>query len=500
MKKRGCTFAAALGVFLLAAAPSSVYAAPTFPQEVSIGGQSLGGMTQDEADATVTNHVDALMNLPVTINVKDNSNTTTAGELGLSWSNRDVVEKTAKKYTTGNLASQFVARADAKKNPENLELSLATDPQKLETFVQESCKDTLTAPKDATIRRENGAFVITESEDGTSVDLEETKKALDTQLTGAFPGRDQNADAVVVDANVITQKARITTEDLATIQDVLGTYTTDFATSGAARSTNLKVGAEKINGTVLMPGEEFSGYVWLAPFTIANGYRSAAAYENGQVVDSIGGGVCQISTTLYNAVLGAELEVTQRQNHSMIVTYVPPSQDAAIAGTYKDLKFQNNYTTPLYIEGYTEGKKLTFTIYGKETRPANRKVEYLSETIGRTGPGAPKEIVDNSLAPGARVRTQSAHIGLKSRLWKIVTVDGAETERTLLYTDSYNASKAIYRVGSATAPAVAPGVQETAAQTQEATLEPETTSPTEADKPTGESGGPGVASPGEASR
>ena len=89
------------------------------------------------------------------------------------------------------------------------------------------------------------------------------------------------------------------------------------------------------------------------------------------MVDSIGGGVCQISTTLYNAALRAELEITQRQNHSMIVTYVKPSEDAAIAGTYKDLKITNNYQTPIYVEGLTEGRTLTFTIYGQETRPEN---------------------------------------------------------------------------------------------------------------------------------
>ena len=154
-------------------------------------------------------------------------------------------------------------------------------------------------------------------------------------------------------------------------------------------------------------------------------------------MDSIGGGVCQIATTLYNTALQAELEITQRQNHSMIVTYVKPSMDAAIAGTYKDIKITNNYSTPIYVEGYTENKKLTFTIYGKETRPANRTVEYVSETLGTTSPGEPQLIVDNSLAPGARVRVQSSHTGLRSRLWKVVTVDGVETERTLLHTDSY---------------------------------------------------------------
>ena len=138
-----------------------------------------------------------------------------------------------------------------------------------------------------------------------------------------------------------------------------------------------------------MPGEVLSGYECLQPFTSANGYKGAASYANGQVVDSIGGGVCQVSTTLYNAALQAELEIVERQNHSMIVTYVEPSMDAAIAGTVKDLKIRNNYSTPIYVEGYTENKQITFTIYGKETRPANRKVEYVSETLGRTSPGDP---------------------------------------------------------------------------------------------------------------
>jgi hypothetical protein len=236
---------------------------------------------------------------------------------------------------------------------------------------------------------------------------------------------------------------------LSTISDVLGTCSTDFSSSGAARSGNLKNGASKIDGRVLMPGETLSGYECMHPFTTENGYYTAAAYENGQVVDSVGGGVCQIATTLYNAALQAELEITQRQNHSMIVTYVKPSMDAAIAGTYKDIKITNNYSTPIYVEGGVSGKTLTFTIYGKESRPANRTVEYVSETLSTTDPGAPTERVDNSLAPGTRKQVQSAHIGRKSRLWKVVTVDGVETERTLLNEDTYNPAKAIVLVGPA---------------------------------------------------
>ena len=139
----------------------------------------------------------------------------------------------------------------------------------------------------------------------------------------------------------------------------------------------------------------------------------------------------------------------------MIVTYVKPSMDAAIAGTFKDIKITNPYETPVYVEGYTSGKKLTFTIYGKESRPANRTIKYVSETLSVTDPGAPTEQPDPTLPPGTRKQVQSAHKGMKSRLWKYVYVDGVEKEKTLLHTDTYNASKAIVKVGPAL-PAAAP--------------------------------------------
>ena len=99
-----------------------------------------------------------------------------------------------------------------------------------------------------------------------------------------------------------------TAEDLAKVKDVLGTFTTSFSTSGGSRSANVSNGCSLINGTTLYPGEEFSTYEAVAPFSQANGYYMAGSYLNGQVVDSLGGGICQVSTTLYNDVLLSELK------------------------------------------------------------------------------------------------------------------------------------------------------------------------------------------------
>ena len=474
--------AAAFGMVLLAAMPPMISWAQTLPEGVYVGKQSLGGMTEEEARAKVQEYVDGLAGQTIILDVDGTEIETTAGELGFHWANTDAVQVVSDRFQYGSLVQQYMAQADVKQAPVEVDVQTQVDDQLVTAFVNDRCRDLTVAPRDASIIRENGAFQVTPSVTGRIVDIGATEEAMNQAMTA-----ENLEEPLKITAVVAVQEPAVKTEDLETIQDVLGTFTTDFSSSGSARSTNLAVGAAKINGRVVMPGQTLSGYECLQPFTRENGYKSAAAYENGQVVDSIGGGVCQIATTLYNTALQAELEITQRQNHSMIVTYVKPSMDAAIAGTYKDIKITNNYSTPIYVEGYTENKKLTFTIYGKETRPANRTVEYVSETLGTTSPGEPQLIVDNSLAPGARVRVQSSHTGLRSRLWKVVTVDGVETERTLLHTDSYNASKAIYRVGPTpvsapveTAPAPTDAVQPTEPQVIE-----------------GVNGGPGVTAPAQ---
>jgi hypothetical protein len=210
-------------------------------------------------------------------------------------------------------------------------------------------------------------------------------------------------------------------------------------------------GARLINGTTLYPGEEFSAYEAVSPFSEANGYYMAGSYLNGQVVDSLGGGICQVSTTLYNAVLLSELEVTERYNHSMIVTYVDPSADAAISeSSGKDFKFVNNTEYPIYIEGSTTpDKHITFTIYGVETRPSTHQVEYVSEVLETNVPDT-EVIYTNASLPVGYCSVQSAHIGYKARLWKVTKENGVEVSREQVNSSTYMKSPRSATVGVAT--------------------------------------------------
>lgn len=473
MKKAMWIASMAAAVSLAVLAPLPVHAENTIPDGIHAGPLDLSGMTAEEAEAQVSEYVNSRLSGDITLVVDGNEVTAGAEELGLSWSNQDAVDEAIDgTEIRGNLVKRYLKKKELEKNPVEISLELTADQEKIAAFVNEKCASYVTQAKNATITKTDGQFVITPAETGKTVDIEATIRALSEALS------DAEQETIKVSAVITEQEPEITEEDLSSIQDVLGTFSTDFSSSSNSRATNLKVGAGKINGHVLMPGEVLSGYECMHPFTVENGYRAATAYENGRSVDSIGGGVCQISTTLYNAALLAELDIVQRQNHSMTVAYVKPSMDAAIAGTYKDLKIKNPYDTPIYVEGYTSGRTLTFTIYGKETRPANRTISFESETLQRIDPGAPTEQVDASLAPGQRVKVQSSHTGLKSRLYKCVYIDGELQERTLLHNDTYNASKAIYRVGPAV-PAAAEPTETQPAETAPAETQPAETAPAE---------------------
>ena len=213
------------------------------------------------------------------------------------------------------------------------------------------------------------------------------------------------------------------------------------------RIQNLKTGVEKLSNIVLMPGEVLSVEERTKPYTPENGYVMGGSYEGGRVVESYGGGLCQVSTTLYNAVIYAELEIVERYPHSMIVDYVSPSRDAAVAEGYLDFKFKNNYDTPIYIAGgIDETNQLYFKIYGKDTREEGRTVEYESEILSTEEPGVTYE-ANSDLPLGSIQPVSSAHMGTEAMLWKVVYQNGEEVSREAFNNSSYQAADTISAVG-----------------------------------------------------
>lgn len=348
---------------------------------MTIQGMSVGGMTQEEAKAKVQEYVDKVSQETVTLQVKKKESTFALSDIDLKCTNMDVVEKAYDFGKTGNVFKRVIEVRKLEKEGMDFPLTFSVDKAETRKVVKKKAKKFLAKKKDATITRKDGKFVITKQVDGVDIDFE----ANADKLTEVFSKKDWDHKSVVFPMDYTLDKAKHTKKELSAIKDVLGTFTTSYAGSASGRCANVENGASLINGTLLYPGDSFSVYSKVAPFTADNGYHLAGSYSNGQTVQTYGGGICQVSTTLYNAVLRAELNVTERSNHSMTVHYVPLSADAAISGTDKDLKFTNNLDHPVYIQGVAGGSSITFTIYGKEYRASNRKVEYVSETVSTRG-------------------------------------------------------------------------------------------------------------------
>lgn len=409
---------------------------------------SLGGQSEEQAVSSVEAYVAALQEKQITLrSVNENEVVVTAKDLGLVWSNPEIIDEAVEIGKSGNIVHRYKEIKDLEHESVVLPLHFDFDQSLISQILAEQCAVFNVEAVDATLTRQDDAFVVQEGQTGCVVDEQDSLNLIYQYLVTEW-----NKDNCSIELTVATEEPKGTREELSKVKDVLGSFSTSFATSSKDRSANVSNGCYLINGTTLYPGDEFSVYDAVAPFTSENGYYMAGAYLNGQVVDSIGGGICQVSTTLYNAVLLAELDITERHNHSMIVSYVDPSADAAISESAgKDFRFSNTSEYPVYIEGYTtDEKQIFFTIYGVETRSPSRVVTYESEVVSKKYPET-ETIYADGAQPVGYVSVQSAHIGYKANLWKVVTENGEEVSREMVNSSSYAMSPRSAIVGVATA-------------------------------------------------
>jgi vancomycin resistance protein YoaR len=295
----------------------------------------------------------------------------------------------------------------------------------------------------ASVTRKKGEFVYTDHIVGSKVNVEQTTLLIKEAINN------WNRQDIIVNAVLEDELPIYTKEILEKCNTVLGTYSTEFTDSAEGRAANLANGARLINNAVIYPGEVFSSYEYLTPFTAKNGYYVAGAYLQGKIIDSVGGGACQVTTTLYNAILASELEVVERQPHSMTISYVDLSRDAAIAGTYKDFKFKNNTDVPILVEATTVGRKITFKIWGNETRDTkDRRIEYVTVVLSETPPPADVITKDKTQLTTYKKVTQSAHTGYKAELYKVIYENDVEVSRTLVNKSNYSAAPRYITVGT----------------------------------------------------
>lgn len=247
-------------------------------------------------------------------------------------------------------------------------------------------------------------YVVYPHENG--VDLDISLEKVKTMLSS------ENKEEYIIPLKYTTPE--ITTNMIGTeaFPHLLSSFSTKYNSRDKDRTTNLVLSAGKINGTVIMPGETFSYNTVVGKRTIEAGYKNAAIYENGQVVDGLGGGICQISTTLYNAALYANLEITERRNHQFVPSYVNAGRDVTVVYGTTDFKFKNNRNYPIKILCSVSGGIAKFEIYG-----LREETEY--------------EVVLSSKI------VSSTSTSLKSETYKTLKLNGETISSEIINKDTY---------------------------------------------------------------
>lgn len=397
----------------------------TFPQGLRIGGKDLSGKTLAEAlDICRAATQEELTNMEITVRFRDDTVSLSGGDFAA----KDVYELTLPRLLAGDA-------------PQDLALSYVTDlsaggRQKL----QEAARAAYVEGQEATIVGfEDGEFVFSESQPGSRVDMLTTLRSV-RQLLSQKQGGAIQASFVEVDPSV-------TQEELKQRFGQLSSYTT-VSTNTANGNSNMALALSKVNGTVLQPGQVFSYNGTLGDSTNPDyGWKTAGGLMGNVSVQVYGGGICQGSTTLYNAALLAGMEIVERDCHSTPSTYCPIGLDATVDYGNIDFKFRNPLADPVYISSWMDGTTLYVEFYGVQPKDWD-EIRVGSEQTGSTPP--PNTVsfrVDNKLASGEYVRVLSGRTGYTARAWRNYYKDGELVKSENLPSSDYGAAGVVYSVG-----------------------------------------------------
>jgi len=277
---------------------------------------------------------------------------------------------------------------------------------------------------------------------GISLDVEAAQKVL------------EESDERFVELPLIFTEPTMTTEEFrgTLFLDVLGEGTTSFNANLIGRTTNVKLACDFVNGTILNPGDVFSYNQTVGPRTYARGFKDAIVYVGTSAEDGVGGGICQVSSTIYYAALRADLEIVERKAHSRTVTYVPLGEDATVAWGAVDFRFRNDTDYPIRIDVSYGRSSLTVRLMGTKTE--NKTVQMETKVLSKT-PFQTVHVENAALAAGASKVKSNGYTGYVTETYRVVYIDGVEVSRTFENKSVYTKYDKIIEDGPA-APAVNP--------------------------------------------
>ena len=410
---------------------------------IFVDGIHVGDMTVEEARQVLTSsegEVPGGFSVDVVIGNKtwtvDSSNVPAQRDLGNVLERAYAIGRTNTTAIQTTLRTPFRERADAaialRESGVNLTTTASYDHEAVRRIVEEIAAYVTRDPIDAQIQSfdyNTRTFRFTESQPGVTLDQE----LLYERLTAAL---DRWETGVTVTVDPVIREPSISTEQLASSFTMIAAYTTE-TTKDSNRNTNIDLACKAINGTALLPGQTFSFNEATGQRTTEKGYRSAGAIAAGQSIEEVGGGICQVSSTIFNAVARANLEVVSRSPHAWPSTYVNIGEDATVNWPNLDFKFKNNTSSPIFLITYYKDRRMSAEIWGVSLGEGVT-IDLESKIVKTMDPPSDIKYVYNAeLAYGTSKTTVKARKGYVVETYKVWYKDGKETSRELMHTSTY---------------------------------------------------------------
>lgn len=412
------------------------------PKNIYLNKINIGGFTlknvEDLMDEKVREKEEREVNISFSYNDEIQNRKFKLSELGYITNKEDIKKQISLLiYNDLNLINKVKQHIDIRKNGRYYEIIENIDYNKYSNSISKFDFKKLPTPVDAKYLCENGWIKIIPDKPGVQSD----KIKLFNEIILSLESKQKNFTLGIKEL-----KAKITKEILEKqgVKERIASYTTSFASSNIPRSSNIRLATKVINGTIVPPGEIFSFNKVVGARTKGKGYQEAGIYRNGNLDQGLGGGICQVSTTLYNAVLLSDLEIIERDNHSLTVHYVPLSRDAAVSYGVKDLKFKNNTNHYIYINGSTTESTVTFNLFSTK---GNRRIVLISKTIGKIDSPI-KYLDDEGLRIGRIYIEEEGRTGYESKLIRRIYENEKLIKEEIVSHDKYKPIPMVIRRGT----------------------------------------------------
>ncbi len=402
---------------------------------VVVSGVAIGGMSRADASAALNQWHRDLSNRIITLTAMDGRWQGTLKDLDARADTRAALDRAFSIGRTGGLVERIRCALSSGGEGKRYRIRFDVDPKKLGAAIAQVARHVDKPHRDASLRILDGRLQVRPEALGVKVDRERSLKDVSRALASGL---------VVVRLPLVSDKPNVTAADAAGIDTLLATHTTSFNPAKHGRTHNLTLAARSISGIILKPGDRFSANAAIGPRERSRGYRDAIIFVRGRMEEGLGGGTCQVSSTLYNAVLLAGLKVVERSHHSRTVPYVPPGLDATVAYGLLDFRFENSNSSPIGLVTTVKGSRLRVDIYGSA---ADKRQIRLYTASRRTAAAGSKTVLDKSLAPGVRKVLEPASPGVSVTVYREITQPDGTAKREVVSRDRYGAQGAVIAVG-----------------------------------------------------